>query len=114
MAQPDFVVEPDHGFLFLATEGEPIALKTLSLYVSRYVRGSGVARTGSCHLFGHAMATLMLENGADVRMIPAILGHVKPTTTEIYTRVAITKLNEIHTATHPAARLGPQGKKPDA
>jgi integrase/recombinase XerD len=106
-ARPDFVVEPDHGYLFLAAEGEPIAPKTLSLYVSRYVRASGVARTGSCHLFRHAMATLMLENGADVRMIQAILGHVKLTTTEIYTHVAITKLKEIHSATHPAARLGP-------
>ena len=106
-ARPDFVVEPDHGYLFLAAEGEPIAPKTLSLYVSRYVRASGVARTGSCHLFRHAMATLMLENGADVRMIQAILGHVKLTTTEIYTHVAITKLKQVHTATHPAALLLP-------
>ena len=53
------------------------------------------------------MATLMLESGADVRMVQANLGHVKLTTTEIYTHVAITKLEEIHTAIHPAARLGP-------
>jgi len=106
-ARPDFVIEPDRGFIFLAAEGEPIAPKTLSLYVSRYVKASGVARTGSCHLFRHAMATLMLENGADVRMIQAILGHVKLTTTEIYTHVAITKLKQVHTATHPAALLFP-------
>jgi hypothetical protein len=48
---------------------------------------------------------LMLENGADVRMIQTILGHVKPTTTEIYTHVAITKLKQVHTATHQAALL---------
>ena len=69
-----------------------------------------MARSGSCHLFRHAMATLMLENGADVRMIQAILGHVKLTTTEIYTHVAITKLKQVHTATHPAALLLPPGK----
>ncbi len=112
-ARPDFVREPDRGFLFLAADGEPIAAKTLSLYVSRYVRASGVAKTGSCHLFRHAMATLMLENGADVRMIQAILGHVKLTTTEIYTHVAITKLKQVHTATHPAALLLPQPKAPE-
>jgi integrase/recombinase XerD len=77
------------------------------------VKASGVAKTGSCHLFRHAMATLMLENGADVRMIQAILGHVKLTTTEIYTHVAITKLKQVHTATHPAALLLPPGKAPD-
>ena len=59
------------------------------------------------------MATLMLENGADVRMIQAILGHVKLTTTEIYTHVAITKLKQVHTATHPAALLLPPAKAPD-
>ncbi|MBK9967775.1 MAG: tyrosine-type recombinase/integrase [Holophagales bacterium] len=82
--------------------------------VSRYVKASGVAKTGACHLFRHAMATLMLENGADIRFIQAMLGHVKLTTTEIYTHVAITKLKEIHTATHPAARLGPRKEEPDA
>jgi integrase/recombinase XerD len=51
------------------------------------------------------MATLMLENGADIRFIQAMLGHVSLTTTEIYSHVAIRKLKEIHTATHPGARL---------
>jgi integrase/recombinase XerD len=51
------------------------------------------------------MATLMLENGADIRFIQAMLGHVSLTTTEIYAHVAIRKLKEIHEATHPGARL---------
>ena len=49
----------------------------------------------------------MLENGADIRFIQAMLGHVKLTTTEIYTHISIKKLKEIHTATHPSARLEP-------
>ena len=48
------------------------------------------------------MATPMLENGADVRFIQAMLGHVSLETTQIYTRVSIRKLKEIHSATHPA------------
>jgi integrase/recombinase XerD len=52
------------------------------------------------------MATLMLEGGADIRFIQQMLGHVKLTTTEIYTHVSIKKLKEIHTMTHPGARLG--------
>jgi integrase/recombinase XerD len=48
------------------------------------------------------MATLMLENGADVRFIQAMLGHAKLETTQIYTQVSIRKLKEIHEATHPA------------
>jgi integrase/recombinase XerD len=48
------------------------------------------------------MATLMLENGADIRYIQAMLGHAELSTTQIYTQVSIRKLKEIHTATHPA------------
>ena len=46
--------------------------------------------------------TLMLENGADIRYIQAMLGHAKLDTTQIYTQVSIQKLKDIHTATHPA------------
>ena len=59
-------------------------------------------KTGSYHLFRHAMATHMLENGADIRYIQEILGHSKLDTTQIYTQVSILKLKEIHWATHPA------------
>jgi len=52
--------------------------------------------------FRHTMATLMLEGGADVRFIQAMLGHTKLDTTQIYTQVSIRKLKEIHEATHPA------------
>ena len=48
------------------------------------------------------MATHMLENGADIRYIQAMLGHTDLSTTQIYTHVSIRKLQEIHTATHPA------------
>jgi integrase/recombinase XerD len=103
--RPSFVVEPDEGFLFLSKHGDPLSAKMLSILVGRYVERSDIGKRGGCHLFRHAMATLMLENGADVRMIQAMLGHVKLTTTEIYTHVSIKKLKEIHTATHPSARL---------
>ena len=47
-------------------------------------------------------ATLMLEGGADIRFIQAMLGHADLKTTQIYTHVAIRQLQEIHRATHPA------------
>jgi len=51
------------------------------------------------------MATLMLEGGADIRYIQQMLGHADLSTTEIYTHVAIRKLQLIHAATHPGAKL---------
>jgi hypothetical protein len=52
------------------------------------------------------MATLMLEHGADVRMIQAMLGHASLETTALYTHVAIRTLKEVHERTHPGANLG--------
>lgn len=115
--RPLFAVEPDEGWLFLAWRGEALSPKTLGIFISRYVQGADIGKKGSCHLFRHAMATAMLENGADVRMIQAMLGHVKLTTTELYTHVSIRKLKEIHTATHPTARLQsppPHGSEEEA
>jgi integrase/recombinase XerD len=51
------------------------------------------------------MATVMHDNGADIRHIQAILGHARLDTTQIYTQVAIQKLKQIHANTHPA-KLG--------
>ncbi|MDP9154855.1 MAG: tyrosine-type recombinase/integrase [Pseudomonadota bacterium] len=51
------------------------------------------------------MATLILENGADVRYIQAMLGHADIKTTQVYTRVSIRALKDIHTTTHPAKLL---------
>ncbi len=48
------------------------------------------------------MATLMLENGADIRYIQAMLGHADLKSTQICTHVAVKQLQAIHDATHPA------------
>jgi integrase/recombinase XerD len=48
----------------------------------------------------------MLEGGADIRFIQALLGHADVSTTQIYTRVALRQLKEVHAATHPGSRLG--------
>ena len=48
----------------------------------------------------------MLENGADIRYIQAILGHAELSTTQIYTQVSIRQLKVIHTATHPGRMPG--------
>ena len=71
-----------------------------------YVNESGIGKKGSCHLFRHSMATLMLEGGADVRYVQEMLGHTKLETTQIYTQVSIGKLREVYLRTHPAANLG--------
>jgi integrase/recombinase XerD len=96
------VMEPDEGYLFISDLGKPFHKNQMGDMVKKYILKAGINKPGSCHLFRHAMATHMLENGADIRYIQAILGHSDLSSTQIYTQVSIKKLKEIHTATHPA------------
>ncbi len=109
-ARPQLVATPDDGTLFLTVTGKAFWPDNLTDLVRRYVEESGVGKLGSCHLFRHTVATLMLENGADIRFIQEMLGHATLQATEIYTHVSIRALKEIHAATHPGAGLGVAGK----
>ena len=105
---------PDPGVLFLTVDGTPVSLHRLTTLMKSYVTASGVGKEGSCHLFRHTTATLMLEGGADIRFVQQMLGHVNIATTQIYAQVTIHHLQAIHTATHPAAAVGPRRQRPDA
>lgn len=100
--------------LFLSADGRPLDADGFGQRVRRYVKESGVGRSGGCHLFRHTMATLMLEGGADVRHIQEMLGHESLESTQIYTRVSLRHLREVHEKTHPAANLDRAPAKPDA
>jgi integrase/recombinase XerD len=101
-SRPQLVSEPDDKIVFLSNAGEPFSLDHLSDLVRTYVDAANIGKRGACHMFRHTMATLMLEGGADIRFIQAMLGHADLKTTQIYTHVAIRQLQEIHRATHPA------------
>jgi integrase/recombinase XerD len=116
-ARGKLTVEPDAGALFLSHVGEEIGRDQLTLTVRSYVLKAKTGKTGSCHLFRHTMATLMLEGGADIRFIQQMLGHAELSTTEIYTHVSIRMLKQVHNATHPGAALDknhPQPALPEA
>ena len=103
-ARPQLALEPDGGTLFLSAEGRRLSKSRMTDIVGGYLRKAGIPH-GSCHVFRHAMATQMLEGGADVRYIQHMLGHASLTTTEVYTLVSIRKLKEVYERSHPAALL---------
>ena len=88
--------------LFLTNLNEPFTPNRLTQLVRDYVKASEIGKQGACHLFRHTCATLMHENGADIRYIQQMLGQALLTTTQIYTQVSIQKLKDIHKATNPA------------
>jgi len=100
--RPRHALAIDTGTLFLTRRGRPLRSNRLTELVHRYIADAKLGKAGSCHLFRHTMATLMLEHGADVRYLQAMLGHAQLTTTELYTRVSIAQLKAVHQRTHPA------------
>jgi integrase/recombinase XerD len=91
--------------LFVTGAGEPFSRARLTALVHRYIEEAAIGKSGSCHIFRHTMATLMLEGGADIRFIQQMLGHLDVSTTQLYTQVSIRQLKAVHNATHPAAKL---------
>jgi integrase/recombinase XerD len=105
-ARPRLAHEPDEGWMFLTILGEQLGVDYLTRRVRDYVKAANIGKVGACHLFRHSMATVMLEGGADVRFVQEMLGHARLDSTQIYTQVSIRKLQAVHAATHPGARLG--------
>ena len=112
-ARPELTLGQDDGSLFVTHLGEAFSPNGLTALVRKYIHKADIGKSGSCHLFRHTCATLMLENGADVRFIQAMLGHASLKTTSIYTQVSIRQLKDIHTMTHPA-KAGRGAKDKDA
>ena len=91
----------DHEpWLFLSRTGKSVS--DLTAIVWEIMKKAGVKKEGACHLFRHTMATLMLKNGADIRVVQEILGHAKIQTTQRYTHLCIDHLKLVHSKTHPA------------
>ena len=99
--RPALLRYPDEDHVFLTDYGEPYQGGTLGRMIKKRIAQSGIEVAGGSHLFRHACATHMLENGADIRFIQALLGHSDLNSTQIYTHVAIEKLRSVHQATHP-------------
>ena len=66
-ARPRLLRDPTQPLVFITSRGRKVHPNDLSSRVRRYMNEAGVAKKGSCHLFRHTAATLMLDAGADIR-----------------------------------------------
>ncbi len=89
--------------LFPTPRGRRMTRQGFWKLLRRYARAAGIPRLPSPHKLRHSFATHLLEGGADLRAVQAMLGHADVATTEIYTHVDRTHARRLHARHHPRA-----------
>jgi len=95
-------VEPT---LFISKNGRPLLALGVIYPIRKYARQAGIDHVVTPHSLRHTFATHLLQGRADIRHIQAMLGHASVATTQLYTRVEVTDLKEVHRRCHPRERM---------
>jgi integrase/recombinase XerD len=89
------------GALFVTRRGGKLTRQAFWIILRARARAAGVARPVSPHMLRHSFATHLLNGGADLRAVQAMLGHASIATTQIYTQVERDHLKRVHQERFP-------------
>jgi integrase/recombinase XerC len=92
------------GPLFINKSRRRLSTRSVWLTMKRYLPHAGIPSNISPHKLRHSFATHMLDAGADLRSVQALLGHASLSTTQIYTHVTVERLKKAYDDAHPRAR----------
>lgn len=97
----DFGPSVSENALFLNRFGTRLTTRSIRRLIDKYVQKASLQGHISPHTLRHSFATHLLENGADLRTVQELLGHVKLSSTQIYTHVTKERLKKVYTRFHP-------------
>lgn len=103
-ARPRLLGRKREAALFLNQRGRRLTRQGFWLLLKKYAQAAGLSEAVSPHTLRHSFASHLLENGADLRTVQELLGHVDISTTQIYTQVTAKHLLDVYRRCHPHGR----------
>ncbi len=92
------------GMLFVNSKGGPLTRQGAWLALKARAAAIGIGADFSPHALRHSCATHMVDHGADLRVVQELLGHADLQTTQIYTKVSLTRMLAVHSEFHPRSQ----------
>ena len=89
--------------VFVGLRGKRMSRESVWRLVKRWTEVAGVTERVTPHTFRHSFATHLLEGGADLRVVQALLGHASISTTQLYTHLTGERVREVYARAHPRA-----------
>ena len=96
-------IQKDKGSssVFLSRNGNPLTRAMINNILRKWSQVAGITKSVSPHTLRHSFATHLLEGGADLRFVQALLGHSDISTTQIYTHLDKIHLKDVYQTHHP-------------
>jgi integrase/recombinase XerD len=103
-ARPQLAVRRGEPALFLSKRGRRLDRANVAKIVRTHAKAAGIEKRVTPHTMRHTFATHMLRGKASLRHLQELLGHLRLETTQVYTKVDISDLKEVHRRCHPRGR----------